>query len=253
MISPKLFIFDVDGTFRDSSRELNEGLSSGFASVGQHYPFTAKQVWNLSGIGKYNSRIKLAEALYAMNLAKEDIGNYLVNPDAEEKINQLVCQSLNDADKSKAEKICKISHEFSNSTVAHKLVDIFPYASGAVDLLKSKDYEVALLTNSSVHTVKRDFSHIDLKKFSAILGRESLQSEKPSGEGIKKILALTGFNKNEAIHVGDSVADIRAARNAGCKSIGLLSGSGLKIHIEKERPDCMFKNLWDLSQHFSDS
>jgi len=251
MISPKLFIFDVDGTFRDSSRELNEGLCSGFASLGQHYPFSGRQAWNLSGIGNYSSRLKLAEALYAINLAKRDIGSYLTNPDADEKIDLLISQSLNDADRLRTGKICKISHEFSNSAAAHRLIEVFPYTGGAIDLLKSKNHEVALLTNSSIHTVKRDFSHIDLEKFSAIIGRESLQSEKPSGEGIRKIMSLTGFKKEETIHVGDSVADIRAARSAGCKSISLLSGSGLKVHIENEKPDHMFKNLWDLSLHFS--
>ena len=121
------------------------------------------------------------------------------------------------------------------------------------DLLKSRNYETAIFTNSSIETLRRDLAHMDLGKFSTIISGESSKYGKPSGEGIKKIMALIGFNPEETMCVGDSVSDIRAAKDAGCSSAALLCGSGLSLHLERERPDHIFKNIWDLSKHFSNT
>lgn len=251
MVSPKLFIFDVDGSFRDSSRVLHEGLSTGFVSAGCQYHHNARHAWNIRGIGKYNSRINLVRALYALNLMKRDPNEILAFPDAEKKLDAMIAVSLNDADKSRIEKICKISREFSNSRSAHRLIHVFPYAQGSIDLLKSKGYEVAILTNSSIETVKRDLSQIGLEKFSSIMAKEGLKNKKPSGEGIRKILSITGFRPDETIHIGDSNIDVRAAKNAGCSSAAVLCGMGVRTHLEMEKPDYIFENIWELSKYFS--
>lgn len=250
MVRPKLFIFDVDGTFRDSSRALSEGLTGGFLSVGYFYPYSPRQVWNLRGIGKYNSRLKLAEALYTLNLLGKDINEILQAHDAEEKLDYLIGHNLNDADRARIEKIHDISRDFSNSRMAKYFVEVFPFAESAVNLLKSKNYEIALLTNSSLDTVKRDLGHIGLEKFSMILAKEDLKNPKPSGEGIRKVMSEVGTIPEETIHIGDSAVDIRAAKEAGCLSGAVLSGTGLRHHLEREKPDHIFENILEAGKHF---
>ena len=250
MGKPRLLIFDVDGTLRDSSRALSEGLSGGFLSVGYLYPFSSKQVWNLRGVGKYNSRLKLVEALYTMNLIKKDVGEILQVHDTEEKLDYLIKHNLNDADKARIEKIFEISRNFSNSRMARYFVEVFPFAERAINLLKSRNYELALLTNSSLDTVKRDLGHIDLGSFSKILAGEDLSAGKPSGEGIRKIMSEVGVAPDETIHIGDSAVDIRAAKDAGCGSAAVLSGAGLRHHLEREKPDHIFENIMAVGKHF---
>ncbi|MBN2095611.1 MAG: HAD family hydrolase [Candidatus Aenigmarchaeota archaeon] len=250
MAKPKLFIFDVDGSFRDSSKAISEGISSGFISIGQRYPYKTKEVWNLMGVGKYNSRLKLIEALYAISMLKKDINEILSNPDAEKELDYMTQNNLNDADRARIEKICEISTKFLTTSMARQLIEVYPYGVGAIDLLKSKNYKVAILTNSGIETVRRDLNHLGLEGFSGIVAKEDLPGNKPSGEGIKKLMDSLGMGPEETLHTGDSAVDIRAAKDAGCLSAAILCGTGLDHHLRKENPDHIFQNVWDLSKHF---
>ena len=53
-------------------------------------------------------------------------------------------------------------------------------------------------------------------------------------------------NMEEIIKIGDSVADIKEGKNAGCKTVGVLSGAASKSLLEREKPDYLIDNIMDL-------
>ena len=50
----------------------------------------------------------------------------------------------------------------------------------------------------------------------------------------------------EVIKIGDSIADIKEGKNAGCKTVGVLSGAGSKVELKKHNPDFIIDNIMDL-------
>jgi phosphoglycolate phosphatase-like HAD superfamily hydrolase len=46
--------------------------------------------------------------------------------------------------------------------------------------------------------------------------------------------------------VGDSVADVRAGKNAGAKTIAVLSGIFTREELEKEKPDLIINDINEL-------
>ena len=250
MVHMSLFIFDVGGVFRDSSKAINEGYKKGFIAAGLNYNFYSENIWHLRGIGKYNRSNNCIKALLAMQKTNYNLSEIIHAVDAETKIDEITKNDLNNENEKIVDFIEKEYKKFFNSQEANNLIKLYPNARNNIDLLYDKGYRLAIFTNSSVLTVKRDLKEFDLDKFSLIISEEDVKNKKPSGEGIEKIIAEINEDKRQTFYIGDSVVDIRAAKNAGCKSVALLSGMGLEIHIRKENPDFIFGNLTEMTNYF---
>ena len=50
----------------------------------------------------------------------------------------------------------------------------------------------------------------------------------------------------EVIKIGDTIADIKEGKNAGCKTVGVLSGADSKEQLLKGKPDIIINNVMDL-------
>jgi phosphoglycolate phosphatase len=47
----------------------------------------------------------------------------------------------------------------------------------------------------------------------------------------------------ECVVVGDSVADIKAGKNAGAKTVAVLSGIFSREELEREKPDLILESV----------
>lgn len=246
----KLLIFDIGGVFRDSSKAINEGFRRGFVSYNLSYNFNSQDVWRLRGIGKYNNSKNCIKALFAILKTKYNLSEIIRCIDAENILDKIINENYTKDDEKVIDGIRKVYKKFFNSPEALSLIKLYPNVKNAINLLSDKGYKLAIFTNSNVRTVKRDLKELDLGKFSLVLSEEDVKNKKPSGEGILKIISKLNVEPNEAAYVGDCVVDIQAAKDARCNSIALLCGMGLKIHLEKEKPDLIFENLWEMSKYF---
>jgi phosphoglycolate phosphatase-like HAD superfamily hydrolase len=50
----------------------------------------------------------------------------------------------------------------------------------------------------------------------------------------------------ECIVVGDSIVDIKAGKNAGIRTIAVLSGIFQRKELEREKPDLIIENISEL-------
>lgn len=110
-----------------------------------------------------------------------------------------------------------------------------------------KDYKIALVTNVGRKGLLKALAQHGLQdKFGMIVSRNDLRLLKPDSEGLLKVIKWAGVKKEEAIHIGDSLSDLFAARNAGIKAGILLGGQHTTEALLKEKPDLVLKKITEL-------
>ena len=69
------------------------------------------------------------------------------------------------------------------------------------------------------------------------------QNPKPSPEALIKCSRQLEVKIFECLVVGDSVVDMRAGKNAGAKTVGVLSGIFSREELKREKPDLILENI----------
>jgi HAD superfamily hydrolase (TIGR01509 family) len=82
--------------------------------------------------------------------------------------------------------------------------------------------------------------------FSAIVGIEDVERTKPDPEPVLLALQELGCPPGEAIFVGDTVHDMRAAERAGTKRIGVTTGPHSKVELFAAGAEQVIDSLHDL-------
>ena len=93
---------------------------------------------------------------------------------------------------------------------------------GIYDLLEklSKKYILSVATNASSRFAKQMLKALDIDKFfQFVIGHDMVEKPKPSSEMILKTLNKLDIKQQNAILIGDSQKDKRAATNANIKFI----------------------------------
>ncbi len=248
----ELFVVDVGGVLRDTTELDSKSFEVGFKAVGIDYKFDADAVWHLKGLGRYKNRKKCIYALLAISdLHKEaELTDILKKPDAEEFVTALIQDYIAKKGADAAEKTMQIIYDeygkFFNSDEGKKLVETIPGSQEAMVLLKQKGYKLALFSNGGRNAVERDVPYY--KILDAVICKEDITKEKPSGEGIIKAAQMLGVSLEKTVYIGDAIVDIWASRDAGCKSL-IVSDNGMSFpeQIAKEKPEFVFNNIMEVA------
>jgi HAD superfamily hydrolase (TIGR01549 family) len=82
--------------------------------------------------------------------------------------------------------------------------------------LKSRGIILAIFTGKGTRTAQITLEALGLRGyFEEVVTGSDVENYKPSADGIRKVLERFGLPPGEALMVGDSVSDIKAAREAG--------------------------------------
>ncbi len=120
-------------------------------------------------------------------------------------------------------------------------------AMEALNALKKAGIKMALVTNAGKVPMERALTRLKLTRyFSVIITRDDVSRIKPDGEGIKRALFYLQVEKNEAVFVGDSVIDMRAARDAEVKYIAIKGGASQEQDLKREKPLMLIEELKEL-------
>lgn len=125
---------------------------------------------------------------------------------------------------------------------------LMPHTAETLSIL-SKKAKLALITMRHVSkgTIIRELEKFGIAKyFQSVVTALNTHHPKPSPEAFKKCAETLGVKINECIVVGDSVADIRAGREAGAKTVAVLSGIFSREELERENPDFVIENIGQL-------
>ncbi len=96
-----------------------------------------------------------------------------------------------------------------------------------LETLTGQGHEVYMFSNKPGPVALKSLELLGVKQFfKDVMCPEFLEHRKPHPEGILKCMELSGITAENTIMIGDSAADIDAARGAGVHSCGVLSGIG---------------------------
>jgi len=116
------------------------------------------------------------------------------------------------------------------------------------DTLKklSEKAKLALITMRYVPKEKviKELEKFGLAKyFQYVITALDTRDPKPSPEALIKCAKQLDIQMCECVVVGDSVADIKAGKNAGAKTVAVLSGIFSREELEREKPDLILESV----------
>lgn len=120
--------------------------------------------------------------------------------------------------------------------------------SVALGRLKEQGRRLGLVTAKRRETVSLAFSYLPLEHFfDVVVGSDDTERHKPDPQPLVHALGLLGARADDAVYVGDSPFDIRAAKGAGMHAIAVTWGG---IHprerLEAEGPDAVVEDAEEL-------
>jgi pyrophosphatase PpaX len=113
-----------------------------------------------------------------------------------------------------------------------------------LEFLKSKGLLLAIFTGKGKRSTLISLDLLGIKNyFDIIITGSDVENHKPSSEGISKVMGKFGLEPRQVLMVGDAVADVKAAREAGVKIAAVLWDSYGKDKVMEMDIDFKFHNV----------
>ncbi len=142
--------------------------------------------------------------------------------------------------------------------ITRKKFKIIPF-DGVIDILinlREMGFNLALVTSASKNTVKHlKKQYPDLyNQFDCVITRNDVRLTKPFPDQINKALKKLQVSKEKAVIIGDFASDIKAGKNAGIRTVAVLSEFPQinKKIIEKANPDFIVETISEIPEIVSD-
>lgn len=113
----------------------------------------------------------------------------------------------------------------------------------------SRKARLALLTMRYVpcENIKKWLEEAGLARyFQCIVTALNTKFPKPSPKALDDCAKRLGVDVGECAIVGDSTTDIKAGKNAGARTVAVLSGIFSREELEREKPDLIIKDICEL-------
>jgi phosphoglycolate phosphatase len=186
-------VFDLDGTVADTAGDLADAANAALLSEG----FAAAPVAAIVKSAGYGSRAMISSALSAAGHSADN------------------AQMLRLAAK-------LVAHYEEN--IAHKS-RLFPGFAEAARLLRASGAKLVLCTNKRERLTLKLLSALGIGDlFEAIAGGDTFPFHKPDPRHISELVRRAGGVLSAAVMIGDSEADIDAARAAGIPVVAVSFG-----------------------------
>lgn len=137
----------------------------------------------------------------------------------------------------------------------HSMADIYPGLEEILFELKNNNYPVGIFTGKGRNSSMITLTKLGVEKyFDLIITGDDVKNSKPSPEGILNFVKHFGLKPERVLMIGDSVSDVKAAKEAGVKIASVLWDSygheeviGMQsdyyFHSVEEFKNFLFNNL----------
>lgn len=115
-------------------------------------------------------------------------------------------------------------------------------------------YKLAVVTTRARPEANAFVRRAGLEEYlQAVVTRQDVLRMKPHPEPVLKAAALLGASPRACVMVGDTTADIRAAKRAGAFAVAVLSGFGVQNELERAGADLVLPRAELLLNHLDAS
>ncbi|MBN1800111.1 MAG: HAD family hydrolase [Candidatus Lokiarchaeota archaeon] len=230
MSTIKGIIFDLDGVIYDVGPSIRKAVQD--------------------GVEKYKMKVDLDNALQEVAHLLEDVQNY--------PLPQIILNSytlLKDASFFKGlsyfKKMRIVVFLFNQFNEYRKSAKLFEGIDGLLSSL-SKKVKLAVLTNNKSTYAEEILDKYNISKyFDVIIGFNDVNENKPSPEGILKILNKWNVKNNNAVFIGDMTSDILAGKAANVKVVSVATGLAKKNALVELNPDVLIDEPKELKTVFN--
>lgn len=126
--------------------------------------------------------------------------------------------------------------------------ELQPDAVNCLTNLRKVGFKLALVSNGSKTRVESELKRFRLAPFFEYIHcGEKKEELKPSPVMLERALKALGLGPKSVVYVGDSPADIQAAKNAGVSSFAVARGPIQVRRLRAERPDYVFGGLEEMT------
>jgi HAD superfamily hydrolase (TIGR01549 family) len=210
-LEAKAVFFDLDGTIVDSKEAYLAAMKTALSKMGKREEDDVKLATEIPR--RLEQNLPISDLIEGVDV-KRFLEHYLY--------------AYYQATGTKARPMPSISHVLEN-------------LSGRV--------KMALITMRCVPKDKviEELAGFNLAKyFQCVVTAFDTHDPKPSPEALVKCAKQLDTSITRCVVVGDSVADIRAGKNAGTKTVAVLSGIFSRQELEREKPDLILESVKDL-------
>jgi pyrophosphatase PpaX len=118
-----------------------------------------------------------------------------------------------------------------------------------LDFLKRQGIVLAVFTGKGKRSALITLEKLSIKNyFDLIVTGTDVVLHKPSAEGIRKVMQQFGLSTDDVLMVGDAVADVKAAHEAGIPIAAVLWDSYGKKMVMQMEVDYLFHNVKEFSE-----
>ncbi|MFG2340481.1 HAD family hydrolase [Streptomyces yangpuensis] len=145
----------------------------------------------------------------------------------------------------------------AHDTLYGTYFDRLPGLDRAADLLREldrRDWRVVLVTSagsSELGALRRAVAADDA--IAATASSDDVEKGKPAPDPVSHALGLAGAAAHDAVFVGDTVWDMKAATRAGVTAVGLLSGGIPRHDLEEAGAGAVYRHPADLLHNLDNS
>lgn len=210
---PRLVMFDLDGTLVDSVPDLTAAVDSMLAQLGR--PAAGiEQVRHWVG----NGSLVLVRRALAGQLEHDGVDSALAQ-----------------------QALALFMQAYAGS---HVLTEVYPGVRECLDWLAAKQIPLAVVTNKPSEFVAPLLEEKGLGGyFRWLVGGDTLPQQKPDPAALFWVMDKAGVSAADALFIGDSRNDVRAANAAGVPCVALSYGYNHGRPIAEESPALVLDDL----------
>jgi phosphoglycolate phosphatase len=206
-----LLIFDLDGTLIDSQLDLAHSVNAMRVHMGMA-PLAHETVFSYVGNG-------------APVLVRRSLG-----------------AGASDADVERG--LAFFLQYYREHMLDHTV--LYPGVREALDEFRDAGRQMAVLTNKPVRFSEAIIAGLGLEShFFRIYGGNSFEQKKPDPIGVETLLTESGLARERTMMIGDSAVDVRTARNANVKAVGVTYGFQPET-LKADPPDILLDHMAEL-------
>jgi phosphoglycolate phosphatase len=131
-------------------------------------------------------------------------------------------------------------------TLANNSGKLFPGVAQTLDILKQNNFVLALATSMPQERIIALLEDNHLDTFFDVVQTGDMGYQKPDPGMLHAILQQISQTANECLMIGDSIADLVMANDAGMAAIAVLSGGDTESTLQMAEPIMILNDVNEL-------